>query len=330
MSVNQEFISDKVLNLRNNKIVFSQLFEQIKQPNRFDFTKVPITLGSVEVNIIPVGSTVPISSISFDSATVRPAKYGCAISVNKEAISSCSRLTDILINELSTAIAKDSDTRAKDVALTIGYETITTFSGGTLGQSSNTPLLGVISSSIGTISISTIDFYSGKVLLSSSLDSGTIVFSYSSLNNGQVVNGQGSLNINSILTLRGQMLSNSVHPTVCIVNHKDVPPILLSNSALFLPKQSYNNNTKLLNGEIGSIVDLKLLTSPLVPSGNIILIDVNRLGYNVVASGLKTDVISQPASDSYLFQSLISDEFVLADSLAVGLVVNGSSMSGDL
>jgi hypothetical protein len=199
-----------------------------------------------------------------------------------EAIESPTRIVfDDLLLEGSREWAKVLEERASTVALDIESSSITTWSGGTLGSTSLTPIIGV--TSVNGATIQSVDYYDGKVLLTGSITGASVTFTHgnrcSTLGTGLVKDAtiKGSLTLDDVLSLSNTMTAYTVHPDILFVHNID-----LRNLAKDTEFQNYfapgESKTK---GAIGKALDLIVVASGILPEGLAILVDSERLGWDV-------------------------------------------------
>jgi hypothetical protein len=190
-------------------------------------------------------------------------------------------------------------------------------------------MIAISSVDLSTGSISSVDYYDGKILLSSSVSTGTVTFLYSDRckSSSLYVDAvdPGTLTIYDILNIRGSLIANSMRPDVVIVHPVDLPDIFLSQEAAgnaFIPSKQYANKEDLLAGEVGQIVDLKLLSSLYAPEGVAIVADSKRLGWDIIKRDLTGTAEVKPEKDQTWYHLWAEREFAVSDDSAIGVVVN--------
>jgi hypothetical protein len=335
-AITGEYITEELLKARNNKVVVNQLFKKAVLPKGFSTGVVPkVPVASLNVYSISAGGSIAESSYAYGGVTVTPTKRGIYISVQNEALKQSARpIMKELTSEFSDAITTDLDLSGMTVALGLVSETIDqlSFSGGTLASGLHTPIVRV--DSITGQTISSVDYYEGKMLLSGSMSAGTVVYTYSSVaeNNGlYVVTGTAkTITANDILTVRGSLNANSLSADVVLVNDIDLPNLMDSSNGIFVNAEQYTDKESLLNGEKGQLVDLKVLSSPNVPRGISVVLDSSRLGYDVTARDLWVTVEDYPTNDEQRLRVWIEQIYSYGDTMSLGIVTGGQANAGDL
>jgi len=337
-------VSDQLLQKAQQKTIFSQLYKSVNVEeghNSFKYPKSPSSTITVSQDVAP-NSSIAISGYVFNAGTIIPRKNGVRVELTNEAIedasSSNKELVQVMIDEISNEIKAVNDARAFTICLDVKYNTLTAgdFAGGTLASSTLRPILEIISSTFNTGSISSWDASDGKILLSGSVSSATVVYSYSnqakSSSQYQDCATPKTITLADIFLMRTTMRGNTIYPDVCLLNDKDFDNIFIVEelSGLWVGVDSYKTNSPVLEGEIGKLLDLKVLAgSTLIPEGVVALVDSSRLGYEAV---FRSDVKVEFLPESFSKRISVWDvrDYGTSDNLAVGLVANGGSICADL
>jgi len=331
-AVTPRVIAKAVDYVSKRKAVFSQVFRENRDLEKTKGRRLilPNVTESITVEAVTPGSSVSTSStISYTGVTVDVTKFGIRLEVDNEALEMPVRdiLKDFLY-EAGRKLAEELDLRAQTVALDLKVGTITSWTGGTLGTTTLTPMIAITSVSSGA-TISSVDYYDGKVLLESSVSAATVTFLYSNRckDTGLVVDAsnKSSLTTWDILNLRATLLASSVNPDIVLVNSKEVSTVLYDPNVpdLFVNAKLYNED--LVNGEIGMIADLKLVESPLVPEGVAVMVDSSRLGHQVIKRDIEAEKEDKPDIDRTCYHIWTEREFAVVDNRAIGVVVNAKS-----
>jgi len=330
-AITPKVIAKTIDDVARNEVVFTQLFRENK-----DFLRSPgrrLEIPKLEDNIVvssDVGenTTLPPSSFSYDALTVDVAKFGVRLEIPKEVLESTARdLLKDAVYMVGKKYADELDKRAQTIALDLKTGSITSWSGGTLGSTTLTPVISISSVPSGA-TVSSVDYYSGKVLLTSSISSGTLTFLYSDRcrSNGFYLdaNTKQYLKIWDVLNLRSTLISNSIHPDVLLVHPSEVTTLLYDpdTQTLFVHERLYAGKDDKLNGELGQIVDLKVVSSANVPEGVGILVDSSRLGYDVIKRDLDGNEEIKPDYDSVFYHFWAEREMAVSDDNAIGVIVN--------
>jgi len=206
--------------------------------------------------------------------------------------------------------------------------TITT---GSLGTFASTPIIYVSTVGVGTDSatVDSVQYDTGVMCINASVSAGTATAYYSSVLNGTTMwvgsTTAGSLIPKDIQRVKGKMAGQYRHPNVLIISPKDYASLLFDAQAKFVDASVYGNNEPLLNGEVGKLLGMKVIPSDRMKSGNALLIDTERLGYDVRKRELEGVRQEKPEYDSVYYHFWGERNFGLADSFAVGAVVNAQS-----
>ena len=339
-AITPKIISKTVDSVSRKKAVVSQIFRENRDLEKTKGRTIvlPNVTESITVESVSEGSSVSTSStISYTGTTVEVSKFGIRLEIDNEALETPVRdvLKDFLF-EAGRKLAEELDLRAQTIALDLKSGTITSWTGGTLGSTTLTPIVSISSVSPGA-TVSAVDYYDGKVLLSSSVPAATVTFLYSNRckSSGLVVDAseKSKLTTWDLLKLRSTLLATSVNPDIAIVNSNEITTLLYDPDVptLFVNAKLYNKD--LINGEIGMVADLKLVESPLVPEGAAIMVDSSRLGYHVIKRDLEAKQEDRVEIDRTWYHLWTEREFAVTDDNAIGIVVNakaGSFSASDL
>ena len=326
-AVSGESVSKVMLKAVNSKLVFDQLFKNEELPNGFSSGVVPnapTTALTINVNI-GAGNSLSESGYTYNGTTVTPIKNGLYIAIDNESIKvSSNPLMNNLVNEMSSALAREMDKEASTVLLGITAVTLTTFTDGTIGACS-TPVLEIVSVNGGTIA--SVDYEKGSIILDASIPS-TITYTYSSVANGtgyhMASTSAKTISIKDVLTMRGSLNANSIHPDVLIINDIDVTNFVYDTQTDGLI--SYSKDAR-YNGEIASLLDLSILTSDLLPQGIAVLVDSSRSGYSITGNRGKVFSTVQDKLDLDQKHLRVYSEvgYSLGDTKSVGIITNGQT-----
>jgi len=337
-SITPKLIGKTVEDVARHKVVFAQLFRPLR-----DYINTPgrtIVVPKLSDNITVVsdvseGETIGPSSFSYSAVTAQVSKFGIKIPVYKEALESPVR--DVLKDALlfaSEKYADEIDKRACTIALDLKEGTISSWEGGTLGTTTLTPIIEITSVSGATIE--SVDYYDGKVKLTGSVSAATVTFLYSNRckSTGLVRDAttKGSVTVKDILELRASMIESSIYPDIMIIHSSDLPSLMSDGAAQGLFESAYEKEDT-LNGEIGQLMDLRMLVSGSTKEGAVILVDSSRLGVDVTKrelTGIKED---KPEFDSVWYHLWAERELAVTDDNAIGVLVNvkrGTYKAADL
>jgi len=332
-AISGQDIADSILELAYPKFVLSQLYKKVQIPDGHKNVVVPLR-PSATINVsqnVVEGTSISLSSYSFTGQTISASKQGIRFEIDNEALESTKRnLMEDLLNEASNEWAKVQEQNAQTVALDLRTESISSWTNGTLGSTTFVPIIAITSVGAGTISW--VDYAKGSIALTSSISAGTVSFLYSNMckNNNQFISvgDAGTLSLWDAFTLRSTLVANSMYPDIVLVNDIDLPTFLYSrdiDANFLVTTKQYTTKENILSGEIGMLFPLKILCSPLVPEGIGVLIDSARLGYNVIKRPLEAVQEDRSEIDSTWYHLWSENSFVVADSFAVGVLVNAKT-----
>jgi len=335
-AITPKVIADAIDDVARHELVVAQVFRELKEPRKQNARRIEIpkyvNYVTISENVTP-GNSIAASSFSYGAITVDISKSGIRLELDKEAIESPTR--NILKDGLYLA-GKEYSTEFDKIATTIALDlktgTISSWTGGTIGTSTFTPIVSILTASSG-VTITNVDYPDGQVALASSVSAGTVTFLYSNIVKGtsrfKGVRDPGTLRVYDILDLRGTLVNSTIYPDVALVNDIDLPNLVYDaaqvGAEVFVNSRTYSDKEKLLNGEIGQLLDIKLVKSGLVPEGACILVDTSRLGYDVTVRELEGEVEDRPEIDRKWYHFWGERGFKVSDTFAVGVLVNAKT-----
>jgi len=208
-------------------------------------------------------------TVGYSSVRITVDKWGGKLQFAREDLEAATR--DVLAESLFEAgldYAEQVDTECK-LAL---MKSVTSTYGSYPAQGSTlvtlptgTQLLEVIAVTGSTTAWSSADYYTGKVELGATADSGfyaTIEFRHSQLPSTQFRNAYstGNFAFRDLQSLRDAISSQNYHPTTAVLHPESITTLLRDTEAKFLDASAYKAEG-LLNGEIGKAGGLRLLDS---------------------------------------------------------------------
>ena len=303
----------------NKDLMADSTPQQIQFPKKG--TGIAVTWGATP------GSSISASSFAYDAVTVTTTKSGLRLEFTNESLKQA--LRDVIkdhVYEGGIVWAETIDDVASSIMLGLTSETavITT---GSLGTFSNTPVYNITAVGAGTIG--NVQYDTGVVTMAASIALGTITAKYANTPKGTTLwvgaTNPGSLRAFDIARVKAKMVANHRHPNVLLFNDADYASLLFDTQVKFVDVSAYGSKEAVMNGEIGKLMGLKVITSTRIPQGNAILVDTNRLGYDVhrrELSGVRED---KPEFDSVWYHFWAERNFGVVDTLAVGLVCNAQS-----
>jgi N4-gp56 family major capsid protein len=258
------------------------------------------------------GATVAPSTFPYDALTVTVQKAGMRLDFTTEALEQA--LRDVIkdhVYEGGIVYAETIDDVACSIML--GLTTTTATVASSLGTFANTPVFKIVS--VGANTVSSVNYTTGVVTMSGSL-AATVTAQYISGRTYVSASSAGSLTVKDIQRAKAKMVTNHIHPDVLLFNEADYASLLFDTNAKFIDYTQYGGKEPVLNGELGKLIGLKVISSTRIPQGNAILVDTKRLGYDVHKRELNGVREDKPEFDSVWY---------VADTLAVAVVVNAQS-----
>ena len=331
-AITPDVIAKTIDEVSRHKRVFSQLFREnrdlVGKPGRRLI--IPKFVSNISVSSdVNEGASIPPSTFSYTGVTVDVVKFGIRLEIDKEALEIPVR--DILKDALAISgreWASELDKRAMTIALDLRSGTITSWEGGTLGAAT-APIVQITSVSGATID--SVDYYKGSVVLTGSVSAATVTYLYSNRckSTGQYIDVSSPeyLKVWDVLKLRSTLIANTIYPDVLIVHPRELETLLYDPDcmSLFVSVKEYRDENDILNGEIGQLADLRVLASGICPEGIGILVDSNRLGYDVIKRDLTGTKEDKPEYDQVWYHLWSEREFTVSDSYAIGIAVNAKT-----
>jgi len=335
-AITPKAISAAIREVARGSNVFAQLFRENRdlvgpgKPLEISFPKkgtgIHVTWG------VSPGGTVTASSYAYDATTIRVAKAGVRIEFFNEALESAQR--DVIKDHIYDAgleWATQIDAVAQTVLLDlkVGGDTFAAADGKTSETCPTdwAPILSI--SSVTGNTVDRVDYYDGIVYFKDSTPSSTysFVYAYKPNSNTMTVEVKSAQTISAwdILQARAKIIAQNRHPDIAILNDSDLPGLLYDQSLKFLDKSAYGSSEAILNGEIGKIFGLKIITTTRAPEGAAIVVDSSRLGYDVHKRELEGFREDKYEYDSVWYHFWGERNFGVTDDLAVALVVGGKS-----
>jgi len=341
-SITSKAIAGVIEEVPRHKTVFAQFFKVNRdlvgpgKPRSITFPKRGTGIV-VHTNVSP-NSTIGASSFAYSDVTITVQKMGVRLEFTTEAIEQA--YVDVIkdqITEAGRVFAESLDILARQEMLDLTRATLTESDVSDDGLTLTTtlvPIIRIVSSTFNTGGISTIDYYSGKFKLTSSISSCTVVFEYSerckSTGLYRECASPKTLTAKDILLAKAQMRNATFEPDVVLLNFDDLANLLYDSSVKFLEASAYGGREPLLNAELGKIFGMKVVVSQFVPSGVAILVDSQHLGYDVRKRELKFTREDRPDYDAVWYHGWTERNFGVVNDEAVCVVVNAGSDAGDL
>jgi len=334
--ITPKIIAKTIEEVARGERVFAQFFRENRdligtgKPHEIVFPKKGTGI-SVSWGVTP-GSTISASSFSYSATTIRVQKGGIRLHFTREALEAAQR--DVIrdhIYEAGLEWAESLDDLARTVMLDIKVGTLA-FSGDSDATSAtvpaaNSPILEIVSHNGNTIS--GVDYYDGVVYFADSAPASTVVYTYADRPNDnnmvvEVANAQ-TISVWDVLQARTKLIAQNRKPDILIMNDADLPGLLYDTKLKFLDASAYGSREAILNGEIGKIFGLRVVTSTRAPEGAAIVIDSSRLGYDVIRRELEGHREEKYEYDSVWYHFWSERNFGVTDDLAVALVVGGKT-----
>jgi len=324
-AITAKAIAATIEEVARGEVRFAQLFKQNNDllrdgtPRQIQFPKKGSGI-SVTWGVNPAGTVAP-STFAYDALTVTVTKAGMRLDFTTEALEQA--LRDVIKDHVYEGGIVYSET-IDDVACSIMLNLTTTTAtiASSLGTFANTPIFKIVSVGAGTIS--QVAYDDGVVTLTGSIPA-TITAQAVQSRMYVAATAPGSLSVKDIQRAKAKMVTQHIHPDVLLFNEADYASLLFDTNAKFIDYTQYGGKEPILNGEIGKLIGLKVITSTRIPQGNAVLVCTKRLGYDVHKRELNGVREDKPEYDSVWYHFWAERNFGVSDTLSVAVVVNAQS-----
>ena len=327
-------ISAAIEEVARGKRVFAQFFKEntdlMQAPaHEIQFPKKGTGI-SASWDVSP-GGTVVASTFAYDATTIRVKKGGIRLEFTNESLMASQR--DVLrdhIEEAGIVWAETIDQIALDTLLDLQYTVATAAAtvGVSVVTSTFTPVI-IVDSATGC-TIDGVDYSGGTFYLAATLAIGaTIGFRYSNRvkSSGNSIKAKSAQTLSAwdIFKSKAQVVGDNYHPDVIIMNDADLPGLLWDEKVSFLDASAYGGRDPLLNGEIGKIGGLRVVTTTRAPEGVGIVIDSARLGYEVIKRRLRGFREDKYEYDSVWYHLWGEENFGVVNDNCLSVIVNSKA-----
>jgi len=330
VAITPKVISKTIEEVARGKRVMSQMFKEnrdlVRQPgNEISFPKKGT--GIAFEWDVGAGQTVSPSSFAYDAVTIKVVRVGGQLRFDRDALDAA--LRDVIadhIEEAGIEYAELLDAQAWIAA--IGRkETTISISNGSIGTTSDLPLVSIKSVSGGTIS--SVDYHSGTIILTGSVAAATIVayFADNLKSTGLYRDSGNTLVGKDILLLKSQVEGENFSPNIFICHPDHLAELLYDANTKFLDASAYGGREPLLRGELGQVFGLKVLVTSRIPKSSAIVVDTARLGYHVVKRPLESIREEKPEFYQIWYHLWGKENFGVVNEKAIGLISNLTSSS---
>jgi len=296
------------------------------------------SIGIAECTDITTLSTT-VGMDAYRDWTIDVTKVGGFFSVSREAIKFAMR--DVLkdnIYETGLQYKEAIDDMAYN-NLMFGQNVIATLetwagsSGDVIGTLTyNVIEITSISPASSKASIQAVDYCLGTVYFGPPIDEATTIWYREAGRPGLCVHasrpGSTGTGITAwgLLQAKAALIAQGRDPDVAVMSYSDLPNLLYDDKVNFLDASAYTSHEPLYNAEIGKLWGLKIITeSRKLPQGVAVVVDVDRMGYDVHKEELRSyreDVYKRDAVYYYFYAER---GFGVTDTLAVCKVVGGDT-----
>jgi len=331
-------IKKQVEEAREEKLYMLQLWRQDKslvgKPGKsLHITKVSGTIGWAFLSEgEDIESALSAQERTFTDVEITPIKIGTWIQITREAIKSAQyNIVDMHIDRATFDLADGLDTYLYKTMVGATTTTESIAGSGTSTYSlSHGKILKVNSVKIGDTATTgyKIDYYDGKIKLAGTT-SGTVTVSYvySTFDNVYDASTTGRLTYTDFVKARTELLSKKWQPNVAIIS-----PTLegwLLKDERFTDASKYGSREVLLNGEIGKLAGLKIITTH---NAYDVLVVVDSPKFGLVVWKEPLEVFTKEDEATYsvkiYFYEMVGAKVIWED--AVAIVTNTQSDAEDL
>jgi N4-gp56 family major capsid protein len=336
-AITPKVISATIEEVARGKRVFAQLFKENSDLMRtagleISFPKKGTGIAA-SFDVAPNTSIAP-SSFAYDATTIRVKKAGIRLEFTTEALESA--LRDVIkdhIYEAGIVYAETIDDRAISVALNLTAVSSTVPAASTVIAGSY-PIWSV--TTVSGCTIDGLDYATGTIYVTAagSVTPGTITYQYaervytSTLYVDAVADN--TLSAWDMLAARAKIKGKNFNPNVVVINDDDVPGLLYDSNLKFLDASAYGSREAILNGEIGKVFGLKVVTSTRTATGHAVYVDTGKLGYYVRKRDLRGYREDKPEFDAIWYHMWSEGDFGVVNNNAIALSVNHGPTSGSL
>lgn len=336
-AITPKVISATIEEVARGKRVFAQLFKENTDLMRTAGLEIAFpkkgTGISASFDVSPNTSIAP-SSFAYDATTIRVKKAGIRLEFTTESLESA--LRDVIkdhIYEAGIVYAETIDDRAITQALNLTSVTATVPAASSIITGSY-PIWAVTSMTGATLT--GIDYAKGSIFTSAagSVTPGTITYTYAKrcYETTMYVDAvdDNTLKTWDLLQSRAKLLGQNYSPNVAIVHDDDIPSLLYDEKLKFLDASAYGGREAILNGEIGKVFGLKVITTTRTSSGHVVYADTSKLGYYVKKRELRGYREDKPEFDAIWYHMWSEGDFGVVNDAAVAISVNHGPTSGSL
>ena len=333
-AITPTLIASGIMEVARGEVVFAQFFRPnrdlvgLGKPHELSFPKKGTGI-TTSWGISP-GGTVTASSMTYDATTIRVSKGGIRLEFTNESLEAAMR--DVIKDHIYDAgleWAEQIDGVAKTVMLSLvaatGTLTGAVAVSGVTVTSTLKPILSITANVGNTIDY--VDYYDGVVWYKSTMPAATVSFLYASRPNSNTmtveVQGQQTISPWDMWQTKNKIIAQKRHPDFFIMNDLDLPGFIYDQNLKFLDTSAYGSREAIMNGEVGKVLALRIVTSVLAPEGAGIVIDSSRMGYDVHKRDLRGYREDKYEYDSVWYHFWSERGFGVADDLALALVVGG-------
>lgn len=335
-AITPKIIATAIMEVARGETVFAQFFRPNRDlvgqgtPHEMSFPKKGTGI-TTSWGVSP-GGTVTASSMTYDATTIRVAKGGIRLEFTNESLESSMR--DVIKDHIYDAgleWAEQIDDVAKTIMLSL-VETTGTFTAaeGTSSVSvlaAKAPILEITSYVGNTIDF--VDYYEGVIYFAGTAPTSTFSFKYANRpnSNTMTVETQSAQTISpwDMWQAKNKIVAQKRHPSFFVMNDLDLPGFIYDQNLKFLDVSAYGSREAIMNGEVGKVLALRIVTSVLAPEGAGIVLDTSRMGYDVTKRDLRGYREDKYEYDSVWYHFWSERNFGVTDDLAVALVVGGKA-----
>jgi len=329
-AITAKAIADTIEEVARQQNVFAQIFRvnrDLVGPNKPREIQFPKKKTGIVVEWdVSAGAEVTATTFAYEAVTISVKKQGIQLRFTNEALEQA--LRDVIkdhIYEAGLEYTEEVDLAAQTVALDLKSQTLT-ISAGSVGTFANVPIIRI--TKVEGATIQTVEYDTGLVTLTGSVPAATITSVYSNrLKSTELwvsASKAGSLSPRDILRAQAKLLGEYRKADVMIINPIDLTTLFFDPNCKLVDASVYGGREPLLNAELGRLFGIRVVMSTGAPVGCAILVDVDRLGYDVRKREFTGTREEEPKTDSVHYYFWGERNFGVVDDKAIAAVINAA------
>lgn len=285
--------------------------------------------GTVTAQDVEEGKDISSSAqgIAYTGSTIVPTKKGVPVHITQEAIDGAElNLIEDTVTEAGIALADKEDLDIMEALLKYTVDTVELTSGATADVGSALVYVDETNAAVDAV-----DYAKGKILASADGTVDVYTTDYTSDNITDALANGDTWNVNAygpITDAVAEVRGRKWTPNFLVVDPSALSGILKSD--MFIDAAKYGSNEQIVNGEIGKVGGLKVLTTTNMPAGAALVIDSERASWMAVKRKLDMKRWDNPQTDSIELYFYVEYGIEVTDADALQLILNITKKSVSL